>query len=276
MEDHPQPPIFSIITVTRDNLDGLKATRASLAAQTCHDFEWIIIDGDSHDGTKDYLSQATLDHAPSSSLSEPDTGIYDAMNKGIRRANGVYLLFLNAGDSLATPQTLEKLASAAIRRPDFIYGDALEYFGKKTGTPEYKHARPAKKVTWGMFTHHQSMLYKNEIIRQNRLRYRQIYSIAGDYDFTLRFLMHAKRALYTPIPVCIFAAGGISQTNAFEGRRQQYIIRETLDLVPQPFNLLILMVQSVIWRVRKHAPFLYRLLKTKSQTKPAEKPKTKK
>ena len=83
-------PLFSIITVTKDNLRGFLETRQSVKGQSCRDYEWIVVDGNSSDGTKTHL--------PPHSVSEADKGIYDAMNKGIDRATGRYLIFLNAVD----------------------------------------------------------------------------------------------------------------------------------------------------------------------------------
>lgn len=264
MNDAPaKAPVFTIITVTKDHLKGLKATQSSLMAQDFKDFEWIIIDGQSTDGTQDHMKSVTDSHIKIIKISEPDSGLYDAMNKGIKRAKGEYLLFLNAGDTLPDPQTLERLTKATAKQPDFIYGDALENIHNKSGKTnmQYKHAAIAKDVAWGMFTHHQSMLYRRTIIRGAKMRYRQIYSIAGDYEFTVRFLKISKKALYIPMPICVFEGGGISQTNAFEGRRQQYIIRETLNMVSLPQNLLIFLLQSVSWTLRTRAPFIYTTLK---------------
>lgn len=276
-EQNPTPPMFSIITVTRNHLDGLKATQQSLLAQIRRDFEWIIIDGASEDGTIEYLKNMTLDE-PLFTLSEPDAGLYEAMNKGIKKSSGQYVLFLNSGDTFATDQTLENITKACTKNPDFIYGDSLENHKNKI---HYKRANPAKKVIWGMFTHHQSMLYKRSIISENDLRYRQIYSIAGDYDFTLRFLQLAKKSLHIPIPICTFELGGLSQQNAFEGRRQQYIIRGTLRVGPQYLNFLVFAVQTLSWNLRVHAPPLYYALKTlagiaSAFTTPSKKGETKK
>lgn len=250
-------PTFSIITVTRNHLDGLKRTQKSILEQTCRDFEWIIIDGASTDGTLDYLKTLHLNE-PIFTLSEPDAGLYEAMNKGLKNSKGQYVLFLNSGDTLEAKQVLEKIAKACARNPDFIYGDAVENYKNKT---QYKQANSAKKALWGMFTHHQSMFYKRSIIRNNKLRFRQIYSIAGDYDFTLRFLKLSKKSVHIPIPICNFELGGLSQQNAFEGRRQQYAIREALDIANPPLNLLIFFLQTLTWNLRLHAPPLYYGLK---------------
>ncbi|MEM9470254.1 MAG: glycosyltransferase, partial [Pseudomonadota bacterium] len=98
-------PYFSIITVTKNNFEGLKQTAFSIDAQRHEewsDFEWIVIDGNSEDGTQDFLKKTKALW-----FSQPDHGLYDAMNKGLDRANGIYVLFMNAGDIFADNNTLE-------------------------------------------------------------------------------------------------------------------------------------------------------------------------
>lgn len=80
-------PLFSIITVTKNNLSGLQKTTNSITPQTCEDYEWIVIDGDSNDGTKEFLKTTNSHH-----ISEPDNSLYHAMNKGIKSVNGQYFL----------------------------------------------------------------------------------------------------------------------------------------------------------------------------------------
>ncbi len=231
---------FSIITVTRNNLAGLKWTQISLAAQTSRDFEWIIIDGASDDGTKEFLQKTTVQW-----ISEPDAGIYDAMNKGMKRATGDHLLFLNAGDELAAPDVLEKLSTIDA---DFIYGDALENHMPKP-------ARPHTKIARGLFTHHQAMFYRRALIGD--LRYDTTYKIAADYKFTLQFLKKARRVSYWPHPVCIFKQGGVSQKNAVQGRREQFNIRRNQNESGVFSNSLIFLCQSAALSLRRHLPGLY-------------------
>lgn len=202
-------PLFSIITITRNNLSGLMATQKSLPLG---DYEWIIVDGNSSDGTKEYLSRLSATW-----ISEPDSGIYHAMNKGLSIANGEYIIFMNAGDRFSDPDILsilQKIISA--ENPDFIYGDSLERSGF------YKKAR--HNIAMGMITHHQAMMY-----RRPEIRYNEDYKIAGDYDFTLRFLKQAKKIHYVPCAISIFEEGGLSQQNMASGRREEFMIRRQND-----------------------------------------------
>lgn len=258
-------PTFSIITITLNNYGGLKKTYKSIKKQTLTDFQWIVIDGGSTDKTLDFLRQersATRSHKiPFNFISEPDNGIYDAMNKGIEQSKGHYLIFLNAGDELAYKDTLEIIHPHTKDKPNFIYGDALEPKGNK-GKHIYKTARRYKDLAWGMITHHQAMFYRRHTIRDFKLYYSLRYYISSDYEFTARFLLKAKKIKYINKPICIFEQGGVSQINAKLGRKEQYIIRESLNMVPQPKNLWVLAVQATSWNIKNICPTLYRFLKS--------------
>ena len=242
---------FSIITICRNHVDGLIATGASVAAQSCKDYEWIVIDGASTDGTLAYLqSQAANPHLQY--ISEPDGGIYDAMNKGIERATGDYLLFLNAGDTLADTNVLSAIRNLTDTVPDFIYGDSLE-------ENHYKKARDFSTIIMGMFTHHQAMIYNRAAL--GHLRYNTAYKIAGDYDLTLRFIRPDTAVAYYKGAVCIFEQGGISQRAVALGRREQYQSRQENKACSWRFNAFIYILQSAAYLLRRYLPKLYWLLK---------------
>ena len=248
--------LFTIITVTRNNRAGLSRTAQSMSDQECDDFEWIIIDGNSRDGTKKDLETYAESHG-ALTISEDDDGPYDAMNKGIDQADGDYILFLNAGDILSQTQTLKKIRDAIWQsQPDFIYGDSWEFSKDRTW---YKTSRSHTAIDKGMFTHHQSMLYKRSLIDDQR--YDPAYVIAADYDFTLRYLNKAHTCLYIPLPICVFEAGGLSQRNVTLGRKEQFAIRKKNSVTFIPRNAAIYAAQMVSWSFRSCAPGLYWRLK---------------
>jgi len=254
--------LFSIITITRNNLQGLQRTCDSIQKQSFQGFEWLVIDGASDDGTIKFLENMKSS-PPSFILSEPDDGIYDAMNKGIAHAGGFYLIFLNAGDVFANEHTLEDI-TATIQdlqeTPDFIYGDAQEERSGKA--PAYKPARPYTKIAEGMFTHHQAMIYRHDLVKT--LRYDITYKISADYKFTLQFLERSKTIVYCPFPLCLFESGGISQQQATLGRTEQFKSRQELKIVSPLHNHIISLQQKIIWELRKRYPSLYWRLKSKS------------
>ena len=244
METIKPLPLFSIITITFNNRNGLRHTALSVQSQTYADYEWIIIDGQSTDGT-----QSDFINYPSARItSEPDSGIYDAMTKGIDRATGDYIIFMNAGDVFADKYTVGKIAAECITQPDFIYGDSQE-------DNQQKRARHHSKINWGMNTHHQAMLYSRRLL--TGLRYDLNYKISADYDFTLRFLKIAKNIVYIPVPICIFELGGVSQTNVTLGRNEQFTARQKNKSCSVFGNHIIRIGQMIRYAIRKHLPKLY-------------------
>lgn len=255
--------LFSIITVTLNNREGLAKTALSLTGQEYNDFEWIIIDGNSEDGTED-----DFENYDALIISEDDEGVYDAMNKGIENVTGDYLIFLNAGDIFAQSQTLRKIYDAIrFSKPDFVYGDSWELSQERTW---YKPARSHIELNKGMFTHHQSMVYKRALVDDQR--YDLNYTISADYDFTIQFLSKAQTCLYLPTPISVFASGGISQQKAKLGRKEQFAIRRKNQTTYIPKNAAIYAAQTVSWSFRSCAPGLYWRLKNLLKTEPPSQP----
>lgn len=247
-----QTALFSVITVSLNNLSGLQRTYKSLIEQNFQNFEWYVVDGGSTDGTASWLTDNNITH-----VSEPDQGIYDAMNKGIDATYGPYMIFLNAGDTIAGADILEKIADVIARQsePDFIYGDSYE-------ADQYKPARHHQNIAYGMFTHHQAMIYCRTAA--GNLRYNTRYRIAADYDFTMRFLSQIpdpkNKVIYVHESLCVFEAGGVSQTSACRGRVEQFHIRRT-----QGYSFIrnasVFMSQWAVWQGRRLCPGLYWWLK---------------
>ena len=228
-----ETPLFSIVTITLNNLQSLHNTKNSVQEQDFHDYEWLVVDGGSKDGTPAYLASINADFT-----SERDTGIYDAMNKGLARAAGKYVIFLNAGDELAKPDVLGKIAQAIKSNPhvpDFVYGDFIE---ERNGEYFEKRARSHTQKILGMFTSHQSMLYRREALGD--ARYNMDYPLSSDYHFTCRFLQQTDNALHVPFPIGIFESGGVSQKNKTRSRNENAQIRVELGLCGPLTSQLIL------------------------------------
>lgn len=215
------PPLCSIITVCLNNVEGLRETAASIQAQeiASSEIEWIVIDGESTDGTVPFLRTSTARW-----ISEPDAGLYDAMNKGISLCRGTYLWFMNAGDVLHSRHTLRQISESlrCENLPDFLYGDSAEL--DMNGNERRKVARPSTWIDRGMFTHHQAMLFRRALC--GTLRYDLSLKIAADYAFVWAFLERAKSVVYLPTPLVVFQHGGVSERNARLGMREQSIVRQ--------------------------------------------------
>jgi len=224
-------PFFSVITITKNNQYGFTKTKQSIESQSFDDFEWVVIDGDV----------------------EPDNGIYDAMNKGMTRASGDYIVFMNAGDEFANEHTLKTVFDNH-DGADLIYGDAIE-------GGHVKHARSHQLIAQGLFTYHQSIYYKRCVIGD--LRYDETYPIAADYKFTAQFLFKDARAHYIPQPLCVFDVGGVSQLNAKQGRVEQSRIRRELG-INAPFTPYR---QYIGWTIKNYCEPLYWCIKKIDRTR---------
>ncbi len=239
--------LFSVITVTKNNLPGLRKTYASILKQSWMDYEWIVQDGLSNDGTAEFIKEKGADYECTK-----DGGIYDAMNKAMARARGDYLIFMNAGDAFADNNVLEQIQDRLGENTyDFLYGDALE-------GEHYKTARRADKIGQGMITHHQAMIYARESI--DGLKYNTDYLVAADYEFTLRALQKSDATAHLNFPVCAYEPGGVAQQNALQGRIEQFKIRRALDYNVFE-NAFVFTGQSGLHALRTIFPKLYWMLK---------------
>jgi len=258
-------PAFSIITVCRDHADGLGRTHAGLAVQSFRDFEWLVQDGASRDGTVALLS--ALRNPRPDWRSAPDAGPFDAMNRAMARAAGGYLLFLNAGDSLAAPDTLAVLAGAVagMPPPDLLYGDAWEE------TPagwRRKRARSHRLAWYGLVTHHPAIVYRRAALAG--LTYPTTWRIAADYAFTLEALRRARAVHRLGVPLCRVEAPGLSHREAALGRAEQARIRREILGLPRAAVAAVGAVQSGTQVLRRHCPGLYARLRFRGGNAPAQ------
>lgn len=198
----------------------------SVAAQRArHQIEYIVIDGASSDGTIDLIN--TRRGEIEIFLSEPDGGIYDAMNKGLERATGQYIWFLNAGDSLKDELVVERLAEIAVREnyPDILYGetDLVDMAGNYLRP---RRLRAPKSLTWksfrdGMLVCHQSFVAKREISQPYDLQYR----VSADIDWCIRCMKRAKRLVNTHLILTNYLEEGVSTIHRKRGLRERYRIQ---------------------------------------------------
>ena len=142
---------FTIITITYNAAQWLERTILSILSQSYGNIEYVIIDGASTDGTVDIIRQYAS--GVSFWLSEPDKGLYDAMNKGLQHATGDYVWFINAGDTLPNADIIQRIVQKMEKRqhlPDVIYGETaiVDAQGKMLGM---RRLRPPKKLSWKSF-----------------------------------------------------------------------------------------------------------------------------
>lgn len=183
MEIADGSPLISIITITYNAESEIGPTLESLNRQTFRNFEHLVIDGASNDNTLAIVKEMSPD---SIVISEPDKGLYDAMNKGLRAAKGEYVLFLNAGDSLHSPDILRRYAER--RGANIIYGDTIIVDSERNFIKP-RHLSAPKKLTFksfskGMLICHQAFMVRRSISPEYDLQYR----FSADYEWTLKCL----------------------------------------------------------------------------------------
>jgi len=199
---------LSIVSVTLNNINGLKKTATSILQQSWKDFEWLIIDGGSTDGTQHYLS--SLEDKSTWWISEHDTGIYSAMNKGIARASGDYLIFMNAGDTFHSIQTLSDVFSRTLDS-DVTYGDWLRVYTDTTELCKAPSPLPPYYFFWKNICQ-QAMFVKTKILKESGFDER--YKVVGDWAKWRNLMLEGKSFGHIPIVICDFEAGiGISETH---------------------------------------------------------------
>ena len=187
---------ISIITVTYNAASVLKRTLNSVKAQSWQQIEHLIIDGASKDETismaETYKAQCPYEVVI---LSEPDKGLYDAMNKGLRLATGDYLVFLNAGDTLHAADTLETIVRSAQPLPGVLYGDTA-ITDEQGNFLHLRRLRPPKKLSWksfrqGMLVCHQAFYALTDIAKN--LPYDPRYRYSADVDWCIRVMKEAQK-----------------------------------------------------------------------------------
>lgn len=226
---------FTIITATFHAAHTLERTLRSVAQQTFRDVEHIIMDGGSTDGTVQ-MAKAYQQRNPDLNVtivSERDKGLYDALNKGIRAANGRYLIFLNAGDKLHATNTLEKVAECIKNNPDgklpaVVYGetDIVDDAGMFL---RHRRLQAPERLKWtsfrqGMLVCHQSFYALREITPEYDLAYR----FSADFDWCVRIMKKAKEMgmpfLNTHCILTDYLAEGLTTQNHKASLRERFRI----------------------------------------------------
>jgi glycosyltransferase involved in cell wall biosynthesis len=218
---------LSIITVNRNNADGLRQTIQSVACQTFSDFEYIVIDGASEDKSLSVINENAA--SITWKVSEPDRGTYHAMNKGIAAATGEYCLFLNSGDFLIEKLVLEKLFASA-PEADIVSCNVL----KIRPNNQYRRVSSPEAVSLHrLCIHslpHQATLIRRELFKEIGM-YTETFRIASDWEFFLKALVTAGKSYsHIDLDLSFFRIGGISSRseNIELSRKESYTILKEL------------------------------------------------
>lgn len=223
MHNHPTPK-FSVITVCYNAEATLEDTIQSVISQTYHHVEYIIVDGASKDRTMDIVNRYRDRIAVV--VSEPDQGLYDAMNKGIRLATGDYLCFLNAGDSFHEDDTLQQMVHSihTLQLPDVLYGET-ELVDHEGHFLRMRRLQAPEHLTWksfrqGMLVCHQAFFARRDLVMPYDLRYR----FSADFDWCIKIMKKSKVLHNTHLTLIDYLAEGMTTRNHQASLKERFRI----------------------------------------------------
>lgn len=226
---NPTPGI-SIITVVFNGEKHIGRTIESVLGQTYKEVEYIIIDGKSTDRTLELIGGYKGIHKV---VSEPDKGLYDAMNKGLKAASGDYVWFLNSGDQIFSKDTVETLVAGLVGMPDIIYGGTMIIDEAQNEVGD-RRLKPPAQLTWlsfrqGMVVCHQSILVK----RAGAPLYNLDYRLSADIDWAIRAAKEATQIHNSNLVLSRFLEGGLTDHNIKAGLKERFkIMRHFYGLIP--------------------------------------------
>lgn len=244
-----EKPVLTVITVVYNNVKHIERTLISVINQTYKNIEYIVIDGASTDGTLEIINQyrnkiATI-------ISEKDDGIYYAMNKGLALAKGNYVLFMNSGDEIFEPATVEKIFM--LPYADIYYGETLMISDDLKILGQRRHKTPLNltlnSFKYGMSVSHQAIYINTQLLQP----YNTNFKLSADIDWILNALKKAKKVTNTNLYVAKYLVGGMSKTKHWQSLKERFLIFKTYyGLLPTLFNHSIIAYNlSVYWLKNK-------------------------
>lgn len=241
MTEDIKQPIFTIVTVCYNCIDTIEATIKSVILQDFKDYEFIIIDGGSTDGTVDIIKRYANNLTYWSS--EKDNGIYDGMNKGIKHAKGEWIEFLNCGDLFVDFHVLTNVNEHISNDIDIIYGDIII---EKHGEMVVKEAlEPCNKQR--MYFCHQSAFVRTSIMK--KMPYDLRYKMSADFHFFKCCYYQGLNFSHLHTPLVIYDRNGVSNTNRLSGLEDNVRVIKSLDHGMEKFKLLA-HLYFVIYRIK--------------------------
>ena len=213
---------ISIITVVYNSEKYIRRTIESIVGQDYPGVEYIVIDGKSKDTTMQIVNEYRDRIAVV--VSEPDKGLYDAMNKGLRLATGSYVLYINSGDALSSPTLLSDIFNNVPADSDVIYGDT-QITDEDGNILHNRRHRPPEQLTWrdykrGMLVCHQSFIAKRTLCDEYDTNYRY----AADYDWCLNILLKSRVVTNYGKDISLFMDGGQTKRTIVPGLKERYRI----------------------------------------------------
>lgn len=229
-----EQPSLSIITVVYNNARDIERTIRSVIGQTYPRIEYLVVDGGSTDGTVDVIKR--YDAQITRWVSEPDKGIYDAMNKGLAMATGDYVLFMNSGDEVYAPDTVARVF-ATEPGADIYYGET-ELFDDKWESLGLRRHHIPERFTWrsfrfGMNVSHQAIYIRRAIAEPYDIQ----YQLSADIDWVIRAAKKANRTANTRMLVAKYLVGGMSKKRHRQSLLERFrIFSKHYGLLPNILN----------------------------------------
>jgi glycosyltransferase involved in cell wall biosynthesis len=247
-------PIFSIITVVYNGETLIDLTMQSVLNQSFTQYEYILIDGLSKDGTIEVIKRYSEQHPLSIQwISEKDNGLYDAMNKGLSMAKGRFILFLNAGDALFDSDVLTKMAAQITPKTDVLYGETMlvDDSRKHIGTrSELTVQKLPEKLTWqgmnrGMVVCHQAFLPALHLTPQYMPD-----NLAADIDWVIKCLQKADNVVNTHVVISEYLMGGMSKQRHNQSLKDRYEILKThFGFLPNLMNHIVILGRAFWFKI---------------------------
>lgn len=231
-------PKLSVITIVYNNVRDIERTVKSVVNQTYPNIEYVVIDGASTDGTLGVLNRYRDRIAKL--LSEPDKGIYDAMNKGLQLATGDYILFMNSGDEIYSSETVANVFASG-PGADIYYGETEMINDEGESLGRRRHKAP-EQFTWrdfkyGMSISHQAIYIKRSLTEPYDAR----YSLSADIAWILQAAKKAKKIVNVRQYVARYLVGGMSKKKHRQSLVERFnIMREHYGLMPAVFNHVVI------------------------------------
>ncbi|UKT63322.1 glycosyltransferase family 2 protein [Pedobacter mucosus] len=241
-------PKLSVITIVYNNVRDIERTIKSVVNQSYKKIEYIIIDGKSTDGTFEVVQQ--YKNHITKIISEPDRGIYDAMNKGLKLATGDYILFMNSGDEIYDEHTVEEVFETS-PGADIYYGETEMYSDDWKSLGRRRHEAPEEfdwtSFKYGMNISHQAIYVRKNIISPFNLNYK--YS--SDIDWIIKAAKKASNIVNTHRYVAKYLIGGMSKKKHLASLKERFtIFTKYYGLLPNIFNHFVIAVNIIFYFMR--------------------------
>lgn len=220
--------LVSIITVSYNCAEKIEKTIQSVLKLSYRPIEYIVIDGGSTDGTKEIIEK--YESYLSYWVSEPDQGIYDAMNKGLSISSGELIGFMNAGDTYVEDSVDNVIKVYNETQADILYGNSKIVYRDHIINKNYANSKLRNYLRYNLFIH-QAIFVKGVICRNNPFNLR--YKILSDYHFFIHRFYEGAKFAYVDSDICYFEAGGISGTNPYRCMlEKRNILKELVEEMP--------------------------------------------